>query len=51
MADRSLWAPWYVIAWRALWIVPLYIARLLFVALCFAALGRRGAREAWIDTR
>jgi hypothetical protein len=43
-------APLPVVAWRLLWIVPLMLARAIFVGLVGCAGGWSEAKRAWRDT-
>ena len=43
--DPGPWAPWYVITWRMVWIIPLKIARELFLLFALLGWGLQIARE------
>jgi hypothetical protein len=43
------WAKWYVILWRCIWIVPVYLSLFLLVALKFCAYGPKNAVTTWKD--
>lgn len=42
--------PWYVIGWRMLWVIPVFIARCLFVGLITLMHGPRTGQRTWEDT-
>ena len=47
---RGIYAAPHVIAWRALWWVPVQAVRSLFTALIFVAYGPKSASRAWRAT-
>lgn len=47
----SMYAPWYVVVWRALWIIPLYVSRILFILFVFIAYGKNYAKDVIRNTR
>ena len=49
--DRDSYAPIHVIMWRFIWIVPLMVARMIFVACVFLMYGDAAAARAWRDTK
>jgi hypothetical protein len=47
----SDYAPWYVIAWRLLWWVPLQLARFVLCTITLVGWGPSAARGIWKDLR
>lgn len=45
------WNPPYIIAWRLLWLLPMYAGRILFCGSVACSMGWRAGCEAWRDTR
>jgi hypothetical protein len=43
------WAPWYVIAWRLLWAIPLYASMALFLLFVTVGFGTDMAKQVWQD--
>lgn len=46
---RRYWSPWYVIAWRSIWIIPAWVLRIALVAVVAAGWGKRSAEILWND--
>jgi hypothetical protein len=46
----SNYAPWYQIAWRTLWWIPLQALRVAMVSVAFIGWGKRAAARFWKDT-
>jgi Zn-dependent protease len=43
------YAPWYVIAWRLLWAIPLYVSMGLFLLFVTIVFGPDMTKKAWQD--
>lgn len=42
-----MYAPWYVIAWRLLWMIPLHLALLLYAVTVAITYGPRAGLDAF----
>lgn len=47
----SVWAPWYAVLWRLVWVVPWLVFRAGYVATTGLMLGHGELQRAWDDTR
>lgn len=47
----SIYAPWYVVAWRLPWFLVAQVARVALVACVFMANGPGNARRMWSETQ
>ena len=45
----NAYAPWYVMAWRTIWIVPCFAALVLLCLLCAVCYGLGSAQRLWRD--
>lgn len=48
---RRYWRPWWIIAWRAFWMVPAWVLRIALVAVVAIGWGRRTAGTLWDDLK
>jgi len=48
---RRYWSPWYVIAWRSIWMIPEWILRIALVTVVAIGWGKRAAETLWYDFR
>ena len=46
---RRYWSPWYIIAWRALWMGPMWVLKIALVTVAAIGWGKRSAEILWND--
>lgn len=48
---KNFYVPWYVIAWRMVWALPIVICRVLLAACVLCSRGISTAAAIWHETR